>query len=160
MVSKKGKGKKSPGDNNITVNRRAHHDYTFIEKMEAGIALEGWEVKSLRDGRGQLSDGYVSVKGSEAFLVNVHITPLPSASTHIDPEPLRRRKLLLNRKEINHLIGAIERKGYTVVPLRLYWKNSHVKCEIALAKGKKQYDKRETAKQRDWDREQARQLKR
>lgn len=159
MVDKKSKKKKSEGQNNISVNRRASHDYEFVERLEAGLVLEGWEVKSLRDGRGQLRDSYIMVKKGEAFLTGAHIPPLLSASTHIEPDPMRTRKILLNRKELNHLIVAVERKGFTVVPLRFYWKNRHIKCELALARGKKLYDKRESEKKRDWQRTQARTLK-
>lgn len=159
MSSKKRLKKKTEGSSSIAVNRRAHHDYALLERFDAGLSLEGWEVKSLRDGRGQLSDSYVVVKHGEAFLVGAHIPPLTSASTHIQPVADRSRKLLLQRKELNSLIGAVERKGFTVVPLKLFWKRNLVKCEIALAKGKKLFDKRETEKKRDWQREQARNLK-
>ncbi len=144
----------------IALNRRARHDYAIEQTFEAGIVLTGWEVKSLRDGRGQLSESYVHIRKGEAFLIGAHIPPLKSASTHVKPDPIRTRKLLLNRSELNKLIGAVERKGYALIPLKLYWKNNRVKVEIALAKGKKSYDKRASEKERDWQREKARILKR
>lgn len=159
-MSAKKHDKKQNTSSQIATNRRATHDYHITDRYEAGVVLEGWEVKSLRDGRGQLQDSYVIIKHSEAFLIGMHIPPLLSASTHIDPQPDRTRKLLLNRKELNYLIGAVERKGFTIVPLKLYWKGRRVKCEIGLARGKKEYDKRESEKQKDWHREQSRLLKR
>lgn len=144
----------------IALNRKARHDYHIEDKFEAGLVLQGWEVKSLRDGRAQLNDSYVILKGGEAWLFNAHFTPLSTASTHIHPEPTRSRKLLLNQRELNKLFGAVQRQGYTVIPLALYWKNNRVKVEIALAKGKKQYDKRETDKRRSWEREKQRLIKR
>lgn len=155
-----GKKKKSAGGNVIADNRKARHDYFLEETFEAGLALEGWEVKSLRDGRAQLKESYVIVRQGELFLFGAHISPLPSASTHIHPDPTRTRKLLLHSKEISRLVGAVERQGYTLVPLSLYWKTGRVKLKIALAKGKKQRDKRAQIKQREWDREQQRLLKR
>lgn len=140
-------------DNNIALNRKALHDYFIEEQYEAGIVLEGWEVKSLRAGRAQLKESYVLLKNGEAFIVGMHISPLLSASTHVNPDPTRTRKLLLNRTEINKLIGAVERKGYTAVPLSMYWIKQRVKLKIALAHGKKQHDKRQTEKERDWNRE-------
>lgn len=140
-------------DNNIALNRKALHDYFIEEQYEAGIVLEGWEVKSLRAGRAQLKESYVLLKNGEAFIVGMHISPLLSASTHVNPDPTRTRKLLLNRSEINKLIGAVERKGYTAVPLSMYWIKQRVKLKIALAHGKKQHDKRQTEKERDWSRE-------
>lgn len=151
------KQKSSPG--NIAVNRRAHHEYSFEERFEAGIALEGWEVKSLRAGRVQLDQSYVLLKNGEAWLLGALITPLQTASTHIHPDPQRTRKLLLHKSEINKLIGNVERKGYTLIPLNLHWKANRVKLEIALAKGKKDHDKRATEKERDWQREKQRLLK-
>ena len=151
------KQKSSPG--NIAVNRRAHHEYSFEERFEAGIALEGWEVKSLRAGRVQLDQSYVLLKNGEAWLLGALITPLQTASTHINPDPQRTRKLLLHKNEINKLIGNVERKGYTLIPLNLHWKDNRVKLEIALAKGKKDHDKRATEKERDWQREKQRILK-
>jgi len=143
----------------IAVNRRAHHDYFVEQTLEAGLVLEGWEVKSLRDGRAQLAESYVLLKNNEAWLFGCHITPLNTASTHIHPDPLRTRKLLLNEGELNKLYGSVERKGYTVVPLKLYWKRGRAKVEIALVKGKKEYDKRATQKDQDWRREKERILR-
>ena len=143
----------------IAQNRKARHDYFITDRMEAGLVLEGWEVKSLRAGKAQLRDAYVSIKNNEAFLLGVIITPLPSASTHVSPEQQRKRKLLLNRREINQLRGAIDRKGMTVVALSLYWKGGKAKAEIGLAKGKKQHDKRASEKTKDWDREKSRIMK-
>lgn len=137
-------------------NKKAFFDYFIEDKYEAGLALQGWEVKSLRDNRIQLRDAYVSFKNGEAFLYNALFTPMPTASTHIIPEPLRTRKLLLHRREIDQLLGNSEREGYTVVPLRLYWKNNKAKIEIGVARGKKEYDKRDTIKERDWQREKQR----
>lgn len=144
----------------IAVNRKAQHDYHLEERFEAGLVLQGWEVKSLRAGRGQLNDSYVLLKHGEAWLFNAHITPLNTVSTHIYADPLRNRKLLLNNRELSHLFGAVQRQGYTVIPLALYWKRNRVKIEIALAKGKKQYDKRETEKRRTWERQKQQLLKR
>ena len=143
----------------IAQNKKARHDYHIEERLEAGLVLEGWEVKSLRAGKIQLRDAYVLLKDGEAFLFGALITPLPSASTHITPDPRRTRKLLLNRREIDRLRGAIERRGLTVVALALYWKNGRVKCEIGVARGKKQHDKRAAEKARDWQREKSRLLK-
>ena len=140
----------------IVNNRKAFHDYFIEEKFEAGIVLEGWEVKSIRAGRVQLKEAYVIVKHSELFLLGSHITPLPTASTHIHPDPTRTRKLLLHIEQIRKLIGKVERAGYTLVPLNLHFTRGRIKLEIGLAKGKKQYDKRETEKERDWEREKAR----
>ncbi|MFZ5593351.1 MAG: SsrA-binding protein SmpB [Pseudomonadota bacterium] len=143
----------------IALNKAARHDYFIEENYEAGLALEGWEVKSLRAGRVQLKESYVLIKDSEAWLFGAHISPLPTASTHIHPDPLRTRKLLLHREELNKLIGAVERKGYTLVPLALYWKHGRAKLDIGLAKGKKEYDKRAAEKDRDWQREKQRLMK-
>ncbi|MEK6731010.1 MAG: SsrA-binding protein SmpB [Pseudomonadota bacterium] len=143
----------------IALNKKVKHDYFIDQRFEAGIALEGWEVKSLRAGRAQLTGAYVLVKNNEIWLIGTTITPLPTASTHIHPDPIRTRKLLLNKVEIKKLIGNIERKGYTLVPLALYWKRNKVKCEIALVHGKKLYDKRETIKKRDFDRQKSQILK-
>lgn len=150
---------KAKASNSIAQNKKARHDYHIEERFEAGIALEGWEVKSLRAGRVQLRDAYVLIKDGEAFLFGALITPLPSASTHIQPDPQRNRKLLLNRREIDRIRGAVERKGATVVALALYWKSGRVKVDIGLARGKKQHDKRASEKARDWDREKSRLLK-
>lgn len=136
----------------IAVNRKARHEYTLEARYEAGIALMGWEVKSLRAGKVQIADSYVLLKKGEAFLLNSTITPLLSASTHVQADPGRTRKLLLHRKELNALIGLIERKGYTLIPLSMYWTQGKIKLEIGLAKGKKEYDKRDTERDRDWAR--------
>lgn len=144
----------------IAQNKKARHDYSLETQFEAGLALEGWEVKSIRDGRVQLKESYIILKRGEAWLIGAHISPLKSASTHIDPDPVRTRKLLLNRREINKLIVSKEREGYTIVPLDLHWGgNNLVKINIAIAKGKKQHDKRAALKERDWNREKARILK-
>jgi SsrA-binding protein len=143
----------------IIENRKARFEYFIEETYEAGLALEGWEVKSLRAGRAQLKEAYVFIKNGEAFVFGAHISPLPTASTHVIPDPIRTRKLLLNRAELDRLIGAVERKGYTLVPLELYWKQGRAKLRIGLAKGKKEHDKRATEKNRDWKREKSRLLK-
>ena len=143
----------------MTVNKKALHEYFIEIRYEAGLVLQGWEVKSLRAGRIQLVDSYILIKDGQAWLLGTHITPLLSASTHINPEPQRTRKLLLNAKELNKLIGAVQRQGYTIVPLKLYWKNGRAKLEIGLAKGKKQQDKRASVKARDWQRSKQRLLK-
>ncbi len=143
----------------ITDNRKARHDYFIEETFEAGVALQGWEVKSIRAGRVQLKESYILVKDGELFLFGAHISPLSTTSTHYKAEPLRNRKLLLHRKEISQLIGSVERKGYALVPLKLYWKAGRVKLEIALGKGKKLFDKRETIKRREWEREHQRIMK-
>lgn len=158
MAAKKKSKEKTPG-NLIAENRRARHDYFIEERLEAGLVLEGWEVKSLRAGRVQLNESYVLIKDGEAWLFGAHISPLATASTHIQPDPLRTRKLLLHRSELNKLIGAVERRGYTVIPLRMYWKRGRAKVEIGLAKGKKLHDKRAVQKERDWQREKQRLLK-
>ena len=144
----------------IAENRKARHDYHIETQLEAGLILEGWEVKSIREGRAQLKESYVVFIKNEPYLVGAHISPLLSASTHIHPDPLRTRKLLLNLKEMNKLRGAVERQGYTIIPLNLHWSKNHVKLQIAIAKGKKQYDKREALKERDWQREKQRLLRR
>lgn len=152
--------KKKPSNDNsrIAENRKARHEYAIEETLEAGVVLQGWEVKSLRAGKGSIVDSYVIIKNGEAFLLNSVITPLLSASTHVSPVNSRTRKLLLNKKELKRLIGAVERKGYTIVGLSMYWKNSFVKISIGVAKGKKLHDKRQTEKERDWQREKARVL--
>jgi SsrA-binding protein len=144
----------------IAENRKARFDYFIEERYEAGLALQGWEVKAMRAGRAQLKEAYVYLRGGEAFLIGAHLSPLASASTHVVADPVRTRKLLLNRGELNHLIGAVERRGYTIVPLELYWKAGRAKVQIGLAKGKKQHDKRATEKDRDWQRDKARLLRR
>ncbi|GLP98833.1 SsrA-binding protein [Methylophaga thalassica] len=153
------KNKKKVGENTIAVNRKARHEFFIEDKFEAGLVLEGWEVKSLRDGKVQLNESYVHVRNGEAWLANALITALKTASTHIKPEPQRDRKLLLHRAELHKLIGAVERKGYTLIPLNMYWKKGMAKIEIALAKGKQLHDKRATEKDRDWNRDKARILK-
>lgn len=150
---------KTVSDHTIALNKKAKHDYFIEDRLEAGLVLEGWEVKSLRDKRVQLKESYVLIKNAEAWLFGAHISPLPTASTHITPDAVRSRKLLLHRRELNRLIGAVERKGYTLVPLALYWKQGRAKLQIGLAKGKKQHDKRITEKQRDWERTKQRILK-
>lgn len=137
----------------IVDNKKAFFDYFIEERYEAGIVLQGWEVKAIRAARIQLKEAYVIVRNGEVFLFGAHISPLPTASTHISPDPVRTRKLLLHASEINKLIGKVERAGYTLVPLNLHYLKGRVKCEVGLAKGKKQHDKRETEKQRDWQRE-------
>ena len=143
----------------IALNKKARHEFSIEERFEAGIALEGWEVKSLRAGKIQLVDSYVMVKNAEVYLIGCLITPLQTASTHIHPDPTRTRKLLMHRNEIDKLIGAVDRKGYTIVPMAMYWKHGRVKLEIGLAKGKKDHDKRADSKERDWQREKQRVLK-
>ena len=144
----------------IAKNRKAWHDYFIEQRFEAGLVLEGWEVKSLRAGRAQLKESYVIVKNEEIFLVGAHFSPLATASTHVHPDPTRTRKLLLNRAEINKLIGSVERKGYTLIPLELYWKHGRAKLQVALAKGKQLHDKRDSIKKRETERETARALRR
>ena len=143
----------------IVQNKKAFHDYFIEEKYEAGIALEGWEVKAIRDNRAQLKESYVIIQKGEIYLLGCHISPLGSTSTHVSPDNVRTRKLLLKGEEIAKLIGKVERSGYTLVPLDLHYKKGFVKCEIGLAKGKKQYDKRAVEKEKDWKREQARILR-
>lgn len=140
----------------IAENKKAFHDYFIEEKIEAGLVLEGWEVKSIRAGRTQLKEAYVIVKDGEVWLLGCHISPLTTASTHVKPDPVRTRKLLLHEREIARLIGKVERAGYALVPLNMHFSKGRVKLEIGLAKGKKQYDKRESEKQKDWEREKAR----
>jgi SsrA-binding protein len=140
----------------IIDNRKAFHEYFIEERFEAGLVLEGWEVKAIRAGRSQIKEAYVMLRGEEVIVVGMHISPLLSASTHIKADPVRPPKLLLNANEISGLIGKVERAGYTVVPLDLHYNKGRVKMEIGLAKGKKQYDKRETEKERDWNREKQR----
>ena len=140
----------------ITVNKKAFHDYFVEDKYEAGIVLEGWEVKAIRAGRMNIKESYVIIKGGELFLIGMHITPLTTASTHNRHDPTRTRKLLLHAHEISKLIGKVERAGYALVPLDLHYSKGRVKISVGLAKGKKQYDKRETEKERDWEREKAR----
>jgi SsrA-binding protein len=140
----------------IVDNRKAFHEYFIEEKFEAGLALEGWEVKAIRAGRVQLKEAYVIVKSAEVYIIGMHLSPLATASTHVKPDPVRTRKLLLHAEEIRRLIGKVERAGYALVPLDLHYTKGRIKLAIGLARGKKQYDKRETEKQRDWEREKAR----
>lgn len=158
-MAKKSDKRQDSGNRTIAENRKARHDYFIEEQFEAGLALQGWEVKSLRAGRANITDGYAVLKGGEAWLVGANLSPLPSASTHVQADPVRSRKLLLHRREINRLVGAVEREGYTLVPLSLYWKNGQAKLGLGLAKGKKQHDKRASIKERDWERQKQRLLK-
>ncbi len=155
----KSKDKKKSGSSTIALNKKARHDYFIEEKIEAGLALEGWEVKSLRAGKCQLVDSYVFIKNGEAWMSGTVISPLLSASTHIQPNPTRVRKLLLHREEIDKMLGAVERKGYTLIALAMYWHRGRAKVEIGLAKGKQSHDKRASLKERDWKREKQRVLK-
>jgi SsrA-binding protein len=137
----------------IVDNKKAFHDYFIEERYEAGMVLEGWEVKSIRAGRAQLKEAYVIIRNAEIFLFGAHISPLPTASTHVSPDPVRTRKLLLKSEEIKQLIGKVERAGYTLLPLNLHYQRGRIKCEVGLAKGKKQHDKRDTERDRDAKRE-------
>lgn len=150
------KKKPKAPSNTIALNKKAKHNYFLEQKFEAGIALMGWEVKSLRDGKVNLTDTYVLIQNGEAWLVGTNITPLKTASTHYVTEPIRSRKLLLNRRELEKLEAGVNQKGHTCVCTALYWKNHLVKCEIALAKGKADFDKRQDEKERDWDRQKQR----
>lgn len=158
IMAKISKTKKA-GENIVVFNRKAKHNYFLEKHFEAGLVLEGWEVKSLRAGRVQISESYVIFKHNEAYLIGALITPLTSASTHIQPDAARTRKLLLHKKELNTLLGSIDKKGNTVVAVSLYWKQNRIKVDIALATGKKEYDKRASIKERDWQREKARLMK-
>ena len=142
----------------ITQNRKARHDYEILESCEAGLCLQGWEIKSIRDGRIQLKESYVIIRNGEAWLIGSHITPLLSASTHISPDPTRSRKLLLSRRQLDKFIGAIQTKGLTLVALDMHWHKRYIKLEIALARGKKMHDKRHAEKDRDWQRQKQRLL--
>ena len=144
----------------IAENRRARFDYFIEERFEAGLVLQGWEVKSLRASKAQITESHVFLRNGEAFMLGAHFAPLNTASTHVAADPTRTRKLLMNRSELEYLLGAVERKGYTLVPLQLYWKSGKAKLQIGLAKGKKQHDKRATEKDRDWERDKARALRR
>jgi SsrA-binding protein len=143
----------------IAQNKKAFHDYFIEQTFEAGLVLEGWEVKSIRAARVQLKEAYVVVQNGELFLIGCHISPLPTASTHIQPDPVRNRKLLLNAIEISRLIGLVERAGYTLMPLNMHYTRGRIKLDIGLAKGKKQHDKRQADKEREWEREKQRVLK-
>lgn len=151
----------SPADahKTVAVNKKARFEYFIEERLEAGLALEGWEVKALRAGKAQLTEAYVLLKDGQAWLLGCHITPLPTASTHVHPDPTRTRKLLLHRREIDRLVGAVERRGYALVALKIYWSRGRAKLEVGLAKGKKQHDKRATEKDRDWERQKSRIMK-
>lgn len=151
--------KDKDGGGTIALNKRARYDYHIDDRYEAGLALQGWEVKSLRAGRVNFGDAYALIKAGELYLFGAQITPLIQASTHVVAEDRRNRKLLLHREEIDKLIGAVERKGYTLIPTALYWKNNRVKVEIGLARGKQEHDKRNTEKERDWNREKQRTMR-
>ena len=158
-MAKGGKTKKDAAKATIAVNKRARFDYFIEQSTQAGLALEGWEVKSLRAGKGQISEAYVIIQNNEAWLVGAHITPLSTASTHVHANPQRPRKLLMHRRELDNWIGNVERKGYTLVPLDLHWEKGRAKLNVGLARGKKQHDKRATTKERDWNRQKQRILK-
>jgi SsrA-binding protein len=143
----------------IVDNRKAFHDYFVEERYEAGIALEGWEVKAIRAGRAQIGEAYVMVRGAELYLIGAHISPLPTASTHIDPNPTRTRKVLMHAEEIRRLIGKVEQRGYSLIPLNLHYTKGRIKLEVALAKGKLQHDKRADKREKDWNREKQRLLR-
>ena len=143
-------------DMSIISNKKAFHDYFVEEQFEAGIVLEGWEIKAIRAGRANIKESYVIIRDGEVFIFGMHITPLAQASTHVKPDPVRTRKLLLHATQINKLIGKVERAGFTLMPLDLHFQRGRVKVEIGLAKGKKQHDKRDAEKERDWNREKAR----
>ncbi|GMV31552.1 MAG: SsrA-binding protein [Rhodanobacteraceae bacterium] len=157
--SKDNKKNGKDGGGTIALNKRARHDYHIDDRYEAGLALQGWEVKSIRAGRVNFGDAYALIKAGELYLFGAQITPLIQASTHVVADDRRTRKLLLHREEIDKLIGAVERKGYTLIPTALYWKNNRVKVEIGLARGKQEHDKRATEKDRDWNREKQRTLR-
>ena len=151
--------KKQDASTRIADNKKAAYNYFFEERFEAGMVLEGWEVKSLREGKVQLTDGYVVVKGGELYVIGCQINPLKSASTHVNPDSVRTKKLLMHKEEIRRLIGKVDQKGFTLVPLNMHWKAGKVKCEIGLAKGKAEHDKRNTVKDREGKREVARAMK-
>jgi len=153
------KNKKTTSSNTIALNRKARHDYMIEANFEAGLVLQGWEIKSMRDGRAQMDESYVLIKNNELWWFGGHISPMIMASTHVKADPRRSRKLLMHAKEIYRLIGQVERKGYTLVPLKLYWQRGRVKLDVGLAKGKKAHDKRSSDKDRDWKRDKARILK-
>ena len=158
-MAKSGKKKKTPNNGSIAQNRRARHDYFLEDKFEAGIALQGWEVKAIRDGRVQLADSFVTLHQGEAFLTSANITPLTHASTHVVAEPQRQRKLLLHARELAQIFAATSQRGYSCVPTAMYWKGNKVKVEIALGKGKKQHDKRASTREKDWQRDKAQLMK-
>ena len=159
MNKKTSKGTQGDGTKTFARNKRARYEYHIEDRIEAGLSLEGWEVKSLRESRVQFADSYVLLKDNEAFLFGCRIDPLPTASKHIIPDPLRTRRLLLHRREIDRITGMVDRKGYTVVPTAMYWSHGKVKVEIGTAKGKKAHDKRADEKDRDWTRQKARIMK-
>ena len=143
----------------IVNNKKAFHEYFIEEKFEAGVVLEGWEVKAIRAGRANVKEAYIVIRGGEVFIFGMHITPMPTASTHVNPDPVRTRKLLLHAKQISKLIGQVERAGYTLVPIDLHFTRGRIKVEVGLAKGKKQHDKRQDEQEKDWTREKERYLK-
>ena len=151
--------KKESGPASIAQNKKARFDYFIEDRIEAGLALQGWEVKSMRAGKAQLTDSFVIFRDGEAYLLGSHVSPLNTVSTHVIAEPKRTRKLLMNRREIDRLIGLVERKGYTLIALELYWSKNKVKVNVGLARGKKQHDKRDTEKDRDWQRDKSRALR-
>ena len=160
-MSKKAAGKdKANGGGTIALNKRARHEYHLEERFEAGLALQGWELKSIRAGRANITEAYAVIRDGELFLFGAQMTPLISASTHVVADAPRTRKLLLHKREIDQLIGRVQRDGYTLVPTALYWKANKVKAELALAKGKQSHDKREASKERDWARDKQRLLRR
>lgn len=151
--------KQDQKESRIAQNKKARFDYFIEEQVEAGLALQGWEVKSMRAGKAQITESYVTIRDGEPWLLGSHLTPLNTTSTHVQAEPTRARKLLLNRREIDRLTGLVERKGYTLVALELYWSKNRVKLAVGLAKGKKQHDKRASEKDRDWERDRARAMR-
>lgn len=159
MSKKNGKDKPNTGGT-IALNKRARHEYSFEQKFEAGLVLQGWELKAIRAGRANIGEAYALIRDGELFLFNAQITPLISASTHVIPEERRTRKMLLHRREIDNLIGRVQREGYTLIPTALYWKGNRVKAELALAKGKREHDKRDASRERDWQREKQRVMRR
>ena len=159
-MSKKAGKDKANGGGSIALNKRARHEYHLDQRYEAGLALQGWELKAIRAGRANIGESYAVIRDGELFLFGAQITPLISASTHVVADPQRTRKLLLHKHEIDNLIGRVQREGYTLVPTALYWKGNKVKAEVALAKGKQSHDKREASKERDWAREKQRVLRR
>ena len=154
------KKEKGGGGGTIALNKRARHEYHLEQRYEAGLALQGWELKAIRAGRANIGEAYALIRDGELFLFNAQITPLISASTHVIPEERRTRKMLLHRREIDNLIGRVQREGYTLIPTALYWKGNRVKAELALAKGKREHDKRDASRERDWQREKQRVMRR
>ena len=158
-MAKKNAKDKASGDGTIALNKRARHEYHLEQRFEAGLALQGWELKSIRAGRANIGESYAVVRGGELFLFGAQITPLIQASTHVVADERRTRKLLLHRQEIDQLVGKVEREGYTLVPTALYWKGNKIKAELALARGKQSHDKRDAERERDWNREKQRVLR-